>query len=240
MLEEARTAQRARREDDERGGRDGRRRWRRGSDRLMSSSSTSDTPLVRRRHHRPRGHVPHAQQPQLRHQRRRRGHARQGRPGRRGHSGVRQLGRRRAPRRGANTAMIFVPPRFAADSVLEAADAGVELIIAITEGIPAHDELRVYNTAQARPPEHAPDRTQLPRHPLAGQGQRRHHPGVLLQAGQRRRRLALGHADLPDRQRAGPRRLRQLARSSASAATPFRAPRSSTSSSCSRRTTRPS
>jgi succinyl-CoA synthetase alpha subunit len=47
---------------------------------------------------------------------------------------------------GSNTAMIFVPPRFAADSILEAEDAGVELIICITEGIPAHDELRVYNT----------------------------------------------------------------------------------------------
>jgi succinyl-CoA synthetase alpha subunit len=46
---------------------------------------------------------------------------------------------------GANTAMIFVPPRFAADSILECEDAGIELIIAITEGIPAHDELRVYN-----------------------------------------------------------------------------------------------
>jgi succinyl-CoA synthetase alpha subunit len=46
---------------------------------------------------------------------------------------------------GANTAMIFVPPRFAADSILEAEDAGIDLIVAITEGIPAHDELRVYN-----------------------------------------------------------------------------------------------
>jgi succinyl-CoA synthetase alpha subunit len=46
----------------------------------------------------------------------------------------------------ANTAMIFVPPRFAADSILEAADAGIELIVAITEGIPAHDELRVFNS----------------------------------------------------------------------------------------------
>jgi succinyl-CoA synthetase alpha subunit len=45
---------------------------------------------------------------------------------------------------GANTAMIFVPPRFAADSILEAADAGVELVICITEGIPVHDMLRVY------------------------------------------------------------------------------------------------
>jgi succinyl-CoA synthetase alpha subunit len=44
----------------------------------------------------------------------------------------------------ANTAMIFVPPRFAADSILEADDAGVELVICITEGIPAHDMLRVY------------------------------------------------------------------------------------------------
>jgi succinyl-CoA synthetase alpha subunit len=46
---------------------------------------------------------------------------------------------------GANAAMIFVPPRFAADSILEADDAGIELVIAITEGIPAHDELKVYN-----------------------------------------------------------------------------------------------
>ena len=45
----------------------------------------------------------------------------------------------------ANVAMIFVPPRFAADSILEAADAGIATIIAITEGIPAHDELRIYN-----------------------------------------------------------------------------------------------
>jgi succinyl-CoA synthetase alpha subunit len=47
-----------------------------------------------------------------------------------------------------NTAMIFVPPRFAADAILEAAAAGVELVVAITEGIPAHDELRVYNLLQ--------------------------------------------------------------------------------------------
>jgi succinyl-CoA synthetase alpha subunit len=45
-----------------------------------------------------------------------------------------------------NTAMIFVPPQFAADAILEAAAAGVELVVTITEGIPAHDELRVYNT----------------------------------------------------------------------------------------------
>jgi succinyl-CoA synthetase alpha subunit len=52
---------------------------------------------------------------------------------------------------GANTAMVFVPPRFAADSVVEAADAGIETIIAITEGIPAHDELRVYTQLKRTP-----------------------------------------------------------------------------------------
>jgi len=52
---------------------------------------------------------------------------------------------------GANTAMVFVPPRFAADSILEAEDAGVATIIAITEGIPAHDELRVFNHLARNP-----------------------------------------------------------------------------------------
>ncbi len=44
---------------------------------------------------------------------------------------------------GANTSMVFVPPPFCADAILEAADAGMELIIAITEGIPVMDMLRV-------------------------------------------------------------------------------------------------
>ena len=46
---------------------------------------------------------------------------------------------------GANVSAIFVPPPFAADAILEAADAGVELIICITEGIPAVDMVRVKN-----------------------------------------------------------------------------------------------
>jgi succinyl-CoA synthetase alpha subunit len=49
---------------------------------------------------------------------------------------------------GANTAMIFVPPPFAAQSALEAAQAGCELVVIITEGIPAHDELKLYNTVK--------------------------------------------------------------------------------------------
>jgi succinyl-CoA synthetase alpha subunit len=46
---------------------------------------------------------------------------------------------------GANTSLIFVPARFAADAVLEAADAGIRLIVCITEGIPVLDMARVYN-----------------------------------------------------------------------------------------------
>jgi succinyl-CoA synthetase alpha subunit len=51
---------------------------------------------------------------------------------------------------GANTSMVFVPPRFAADAIYEAADAGVELIVCITEGIPAHDMLGVYTYLRPR------------------------------------------------------------------------------------------
>jgi succinyl-CoA synthetase alpha subunit len=46
--------------------------------------------------------------------------------------------------RGANTSMIFVPARFAATAIEEGIDAGVSTVIAITEGIPVHDMLRVY------------------------------------------------------------------------------------------------
>ena len=44
---------------------------------------------------------------------------------------------------GANASVIYVPPAFAADSILEAADAGVELVVCITEGIPVLDMLNV-------------------------------------------------------------------------------------------------
>jgi len=43
---------------------------------------------------------------------------------------------------GANTSIIFVPPVFAADAIMEAAEAGIEVIVAITEGIPVQDMLR--------------------------------------------------------------------------------------------------
>ena len=167
-----RPAQRAHRGDDARRGREGR-----GAGAADGILVDSDTKLVRGRHHRPRGHLPRLNN---------RDYGTEVvagvTPGKGGqdvegipvfdtfHEAVAQTG--------ANTAMIFVPPRFAADSILEAADAGIDLVIAITEGIPAHDELRVYN--HLRPRQHPADRPQLPRHPVAGQGQRGDHPGRLL------------------------------------------------------------
>ncbi|MFN2438891.1 MAG: succinate--CoA ligase subunit alpha [Chitinophagaceae bacterium] len=46
---------------------------------------------------------------------------------------------------GANVSIIFVPPAFAGDAVMEAADAGVELVVCITEGIPVQDMIKVKN-----------------------------------------------------------------------------------------------
>src|SRR6478672_7754089 len=87
---------------------------------------------------------------------------------------------------GANTSMIFVPPRFAADAILEAADAGVALTVCITEGIPVRDKAR---------------RPELSGRDLAGRRQRRHHPRRGVHAGPRRVREPFGHARLPDRAR---------------------------------------
>ena len=52
---------------------------------------------------------------------------------------------------GANASVIFVPPPFAADAILEAATAGVPLIVCITEGIPVLDMVRVMAELRARP-----------------------------------------------------------------------------------------
>jgi len=52
---------------------------------------------------------------------------------------------------GANCSMIFVPPPFAADAVMEAADAGMDTIVAITEGIPVVDMMKVKNYLKGKP-----------------------------------------------------------------------------------------
>src|SRR6188768_78551 len=50
----------------------------------------------------------------------------------------------------ANTAMVFVPAPFAADAIYEAIDAGVHTVITITEGVPAHEMLRIHGFARAK------------------------------------------------------------------------------------------
>src|SRR5262245_47727330 len=49
---------------------------------------------------------------------------------------------------GANASMIFVPPAFTADAILEAVDAGIQVIAAITEGVPVLDMARAYETVK--------------------------------------------------------------------------------------------
>jgi succinyl-CoA synthetase alpha subunit len=51
---------------------------------------------------------------------------------------------------GANTSVIYVPPMFAADAIMEAADAGVSLVVAITEGVPVLDMTKVYPFVRER------------------------------------------------------------------------------------------
>ena len=51
---------------------------------------------------------------------------------------------------GANTSVIYVPPMFAADAIMEAADAGIKLIVAITEGVPVLDMTKVYPFVRER------------------------------------------------------------------------------------------
>ncbi|MGD1975395.1 MAG: succinate--CoA ligase subunit alpha [Desulfobacterales bacterium] len=52
---------------------------------------------------------------------------------------------------GANCSLIFVPPAFAADAIMEATDAGIGVIVAITEGIPALDMMKVMNYLEGKP-----------------------------------------------------------------------------------------
>ena len=52
---------------------------------------------------------------------------------------------------GANASVIFVPPQFAADAIMEATDAGIALVVCITEGIPVVDMLRVMTFLKERP-----------------------------------------------------------------------------------------
>ena len=76
---------------------------------------------------------------------------------------------------GANCSLIFVPPAFAADAIMEAADAGIGVIVAITEGIPVLDMMKVMNYLAGKT--NASDWSQLPGNHHARRGQNRNYAG---------------------------------------------------------------
>lgn len=76
---------------------------------------------------------------------------------------------------GADVSIVFVPPRFTKGAVIEAVDAGIPLVVVITEGVPVHDTAAFFAHAQAmRHPDH---RAELPRPDQPRPRERRHHPG---------------------------------------------------------------
>ena len=81
---------------------------------------------------------------------------------------------------GANASVIFVPPPFAADAVMEAADAGLALVVCITEGIPTLDMMRAMTFLKEQPATRLVG-PNCPGPHLAGQGEGRHHPRQHLQ-----------------------------------------------------------
>ena len=140
---------------------------------------------------------------------------------------------------GATASFISVPPRCAADAIVEAAEAGIAFIVCITEGIPAQDEALAYNRLVGSSPPRACS-AELPGHHLPGQVQHRHHvgrhrPAPAARSGSCSRSGTLTYQALHElSHRASGRRP-----ASASAATPSRAPTSSTAWPPSRPTPRP-
>ena len=95
---------------------------------------------------------------------------------------------------GADATMIYVPAPFAADAILEAADAGIRVIVCITEGIPVQDMLRVKATlAGSQSIAHRP---QLPRGHHTRRVQDRHHARQHPCSRVRGHRVAFRHPDL--------------------------------------------
>ena len=95
---------------------------------------------------------------------------------------------------GANASVIYVPPSFAADAVMEAADAGIPVVVCITEGIPTLDMVKVKEYLSDKP-------TRLigPNCPgiiSSGQMQDRNHAGTHSSRRKHRRCLALRNVDV--------------------------------------------
>ena len=82
---------------------------------------------------------------------------------------------------GANVSLIFVPPPYAADAIMEALDAGIHLIVAITEGVPIRDMVQVKQALLES--EVSSDRSKLPGNHFAGKVQNRNHAWLYPQTG---------------------------------------------------------
>ena len=98
---------------------------------------------------------------------------------------------------GANTTVIYVPPMFAADAMMEAADAGIPFIVCITEGVPVLDMTRVVSVREGEG--RAPARTELPRPDFSRAVEGRNHSGSNLHAGPGRPRESLRNAHVRSR-----------------------------------------
>ena len=94
-------------------------------------------------HHRQDRRLPHRGDDRLRHQHRRRRHAGQGRHAASTTGRCSTRSRTPSPPPAPTASIVFVPPPYAADSIMEAADAGIRVCVAITDGIPAQDMIRV-------------------------------------------------------------------------------------------------
>ena len=117
----------------------------------------------------------------VRHHRGGRRYPRQGRPGGGRDPGVQhRVGGGDEDRR--QRSVVFVPPPFAADAVMEAADAGVKLVVCITEGVPTLDMVRVMRFLE-RPGYNALIGPNCPGDHHARRVQDRHHAGPYSQAG---------------------------------------------------------
>ena len=109
---------------------------------------------------------------------------------------------------GADCALIFVPPPAAADAIMEAADAGMPLVVCITEGVPVRDMVRVKAfLARTDEPAH---RAQLPGLISPGKAKIGIMPGHIHKEGPHRRRLAQRHPDLRGGAPADPARPRAV------------------------------
>ena len=109
---------------------------------------------------------------------------------------------------GANTSLIFVPARFAPEAIYEAADAGIGLVVCITEGIPVRDMAQV--VAYLRGHRRLARRAELSRRDLTRPLERRDHPRRDLHTRPGRARQPQRHPDVPDRARAHPERHRPV------------------------------